>query len=353
MTTTPNTPAETVDALYAAWTGPAPERAAEWLDDAVMWCAAHPINDVLGVRSVFDQYWGPLRRALPDLEYRPFVRVSGAYDGDAMEGDGAAGEWVNSTGYLVGTFCEPLFGIPPTHRSLCVRFGEMIRVEDGRVAEGYVILDFLDAMQQAGVCPVRASLGAPGLVLPPRAMDGLDHAGDRKESQASLQLVRAMIDGLLRFDGKSLYSMDQNRFWSPNFMWYGPAGIGTSRGLDGFRAHHQGPFLKAFPKRGVDRTKSLVAEGPYVATGGWPHMTGSHLGGGWLGLAPTGRTVTMRVMDWWRREGDRLAENWVSIDLIHVLDQLGLDVFAQIHALLGDHSAFSGAAAADLTTTRS
>ena len=148
-----------------------------------------------------------------------------------------------------------------------------------------------------------------------------------------------MIDGLMRFDGASLLSMDQERYWHPDFMWYGPAGIGTSRGLSGFRAHHQGPFLKGFPKRGVDRTKSLVAEGRYVATGGWPHMTGSHLGGGWLGLPPTGKDVTMRVMDWWRRDGDLLKENWVSIDLLHVLDQFGLDVFAQMRQLMASGGA--------------
>lgn len=306
------------------------------------WHAAHPINDLDGADAFFDQYWSVIHAALPDVEYRPFVRVAGPYDGVTMDGDGAAGDWVNSTGYLVGHFAAPLLGIPPTHRTLYLRFGELLRVEDGKIAEGYVILDFVDAMLQAGVCPLKASPGAPGLVLPPKAMDGLALDRSREEGEVSLKLVRDMIDGLLRFDGTSLYSMDQERFWTPSFLWFGPAGIGTSRGLDGFRAHHQGPFLKGFPKRGVDRTKNLIAEGPYVATGGWPHMTGTHLGGGWLGLAPTGKTVKMRVMDWWRRDGDRLDENWVSIDLLHILDQFGLDVFAMMKASLGDTSEFLG-----------
>jgi hypothetical protein len=33
------------------------------------------------------------------------------------------------------------------------------------------------------------------------------------------------------------------------------------------------------------------------------------------------------VLDFWRREGDRLKENWVLIDMIDVLEQLGVDVF--------------------------
>ncbi|MEL6955123.1 MAG: ester cyclase [Pseudomonadota bacterium] len=345
------TPTETVSAFYAALCAGDRSAAEALIAPGFHWHAAHPINDLADKDAFFDAFWTPLRTAMPDLEYRPFVRVAGAYDGAAMDGDGAAGDWVNSTGYLVGTFTAPLFDIPPNNRALYLRFGELIRVEDGKIAEGYVILDFIDVMRQAGVCPLRPSVGARELVLPPMAMDGLSHSKDPAEGEASLQLVRDMIDGLMHFDGKSLYTMDQEQFWSPDFMWYGPAGIGTSRGLDGFRAHHQGPFLKAFPKRGVDRTKSLITEGPYVATGGWPHMTGSHLGGGWLGLPPSGKIVTMRVMDWWRRDGDRLAENWVSIDILHILDQFGLDVFAQMRALAGDRSGFLGPAGEDLSTS--
>jgi hypothetical protein len=38
----------------------------------------------------------------------------------------------------------------------------------------------------------------------------------------------------------------------------------------------------------------------------------------------------MRVADWWRREGDRLAQNWVFIDLPHLFLQMGLDLFARL-----------------------
>jgi hypothetical protein len=37
-----------------------------------------------------------------------------------------------------------------------------------------------------------------------------------------------------------------------DFTWYGPAGIGSTRGVDGFRAYHQGPFLEAFLDRAVE-----------------------------------------------------------------------------------------------------
>jgi len=54
-----------------------------------------------------------------------------------------------------------------------------------------------------------------------------------------------------------------------------------------------------------------MGDGPYVGSVGWPSIRATHLGGDWLGLAPTGRPVTMRVMDLWRREGGLLVENWV------------------------------------------
>jgi len=330
-------PAQTVSDFYAALAAGNHSAARALLAPNAHFHIAHPINDLASADEFFDAFWQPLVNALPDIEYRPFIRVSALYDGVLLDGDGAAGDWVNSTGYFAGTFEQPLLGIPATHRTLYLRFAELIRVEDGRIAEYYSIPDFLDAMTQAGVCPLRPSLGHPGLVMPPMTMDGLERpASSPAETQRSLQLVLDMLDGLGRFDGKSLLSMDQERFWHPDFMWFGPAGIGTTRKLSGFRAHHQGPFLRGFPIRGVDRTRSLIADGNYVATGGWPHMTAVHNGSGWLGLTPTGKKLTMRVMDFWRRDGDLLRENWVSIDIAHILDQMGYDLFWQMRELLGE-----------------
>ena len=34
--------------------------------------------------------------------------------------------------------------------------------------------------------------------------------------------------------------------------------------------------------------------------------------------------------DWWRREGDLLIENWVFVDISHVLLQMGYDLFANM-----------------------
>ena len=295
------------------------EQALALLAPDVCWNVATPVNTLTGRDAFWREYWQPLQTALPDLEYRPFIMVEGVYENET---------WINSTGYFLGTFAAPLFGIPPTGKTLYLRFGELLRVRDGKIAAGYVIPDFIAAMEQAGVSPLRPSLGHGGLVPPPATLDGVTkRAQDATQTRKSEALVEAMLAGLLRYDGASLLSMNQEAYWHPHFMWYGPAGIGATRGLAGFRAHHQGPFLQAFPNRTVHATTSWNARGNYVATGGWPNMKATHTGDGWLGLPASGATLTLRVMDFWRREGDRLRENWVSIDIPHMLLQMGHDVF--------------------------
>ena len=46
-----------------------------------------------------------------------------------------------------------------------------------------------------------------------------------------------------------------------------------------------------------------------------------------MGLPPTGRRIEMRVADWYRTdEDDKLVDNWVLIDVLHMLSQMGYDV---------------------------
>ena len=61
-------------------------------------------------------------------------------------------------------------------------------------------------------------------------------------------------------DRASLDEMGQVNYWHPNFLWYGPAGIGTTRGLSGFEDYHQIPFLVA---RARSRRRRRGADEPY------------------------------------------------------------------------------------------
>ena len=130
--------------------------------------------------------------------------------------------------------------------------------------------------------------------------------------------------------------MHHAQYWTPDFMWYGPAGIGTTRGLAGFEAYHQVPFLRAFPDRRVANHIANVGDGNYVVTGGWPSVVATHSGPDWLNTGPTRRHIEMRVMDFYRVADGHIAENWVPIDICDILRQMGIDVFARLRHLAGE-----------------
>jgi hypothetical protein len=204
-------------------------------------------------------------------------------------------------------------------------------MEDGQIVETRLFLDLLDVLRQAGY-QFFPSL-APEVVIPgPSTQDGVI-TDERPESETAqtLRLVEDMIfEGLASFEDVGLDGMGLDEYWHEDFMWYGPAGIGSTRGIDGFQEFHQGPFLEVFPDRVSSEDDVRFAKGAYCAWHGWPSMEATHTGDGWLGLPATDQSVTMRVMDIWRREGDLLAENWVFIDMIDLLDQLGIDVFERV-----------------------
>lgn len=290
--------------------------------------AFHPVNDLRGTEQVAERFWKPLRQSFLDLERRDLIVIAGEYDGR---------ETVAMMGHYQGTFSHDWLDVPATHGAVTLRFGEVHTTDEGKIARTYLLLDMLDLMRQAGCWPIAPSLGAEGMWPGPATNDGADLAhADPDRGAETLDLVGKMHAGLLAFDGEDLKSMDHARYWTDDFMWYGPSGIGTTRGLAGFEAHHQIPFLRAFPDRTLGERIVSIAEGDYAVTGGWPSVVATHTGPDWLGLGPTGRRVDMRVMDFYRAQNGKLAENWVPIDVIDILRQLGVDVFDRVRHLHGN-----------------
>lgn len=290
--------------------------------DAATLHAFHPVNEQRGAAAIAAGLWRPIRAALPDAERREQIVIGGDYEG---------ADFVCTMSELAGTFANDWLGIPATRGVVSLRCCEINRVAGGRIVEAHVLIDVLDLMHQAGCWPIAPSLGSEGRWRGPRSQDGvrLDRA-DPEAGAAALELVRAMHRGLLSFDGRDLASMQHAQYWTPDFMWYGPSGIGTARGLAGFEAHHQVPFLRAFPDRTVATHIARVSDGAYVTTGGWPSVVATHSGDGWLGLPATGKRIGMRVMDFYRVENGLIAENWVPIDIVDIMRQMGVDVFARL-----------------------
>jgi predicted ester cyclase len=279
--------------------------------------AGAPVNHCAGRAAMVERFWLPLIRAFPDLERRTDILMHGQFkDGD----------WIASTGNFVGHFAYDLFGLKASARPHFIRYGWFDRVEAGQAVESYVLLDLTRLMIETGQWPLRPQLGESWSPAP-ATHDGimLDPV-DGQQSEKSLKLVEAMIAGLMSYDQKSLSSMGMTRFWIPQFQWYGPSGIGSARGHADYERAHQGPFLKAFPDRIGGNHKCRIGQGAYVASTGWPSINATHLGDDWIGIPATGKRITQRIMDFWRRENDMLAENWVFIDMIDLLGQFGIDL---------------------------
>lgn len=303
------------------------------------WRGSHPWNEMQGPQAIVEQVWRPLRRAFPDLERRDLIVMGGRYEDR---------DYVGVVSHLCGTFRGDWLGMPATDQTLSLRSGEFHQIESGRIVQSTVLVDILDFIRQAGFWPIAPSIAQEGQWHGPLGEDGLLlQPQDPQQGAASLAQALAMQATLGSYkdegqgDRQGLLSMPQKDHWHPKMMWYGPSGIGTTRGLEGFVDRHQRPFRAAFP-RDPDRPQPpglgrhggshyvRIGDGRFSATGGWPSRHMMHLGGGWLGLPATGRAVTMRVMDFYRHDDGLIRENWVPIDLIDVLLQLGVDVLARV-----------------------
>jgi predicted ester cyclase len=295
---------------------------------------SHPINEIAGIDAITD-LWTTLRHAIPDLERRDSIFTGGIGKPDSrMPPEMAGRQLVASMGVIQGTMTGDLFGIPPTNGLVHLRVCEVHHLRDGRIARSYVLFDFLDLMRQAGVWPMAPSLGSEGMWPAPTTPGVRIAENDQQAGQQSIDIVLGMHEALGTFDGKSVHSMRHGDAWTDDFLWYGPAGIGSTRGMAGFQQHHQIPFLIGWPDRQGAGHYVRIADGNFVVTGGWPSVRGTHLGE-WLGLPPTGRSIDMRVMDFYHLVDGRIHENWVPIDIIHIMLQMGVDVFARLRHLCG------------------
>ena len=284
----------------------------------------HPFGDLAGGAAFQHACLDRLHAAMPDLERRDMIVMAGT----TPEGQ----DWCGTMGNYMGTFLAPFLDIPPTGHLAHMRYHEFFRIEDGKVVEMQAIWDIPELMMQARAWPMAPQLGAFLCTPAPMSGNGLNVTGDGK---AAMDHVVAMLTDLCRHPAEGGPEvMNLEKYWHPACNWYGPAGIGTGRGLSGFRHWHQIPFLRGMPDRKLDAMGDLmshwVGEGQYVCETGWPNMRLTVTGDGWMGIAPSGAEILLRSLDFWRLEGGLIRENWVLVDLLDAYRQLGVDVFARM-----------------------
>jgi hypothetical protein len=325
----------TVRNFYRAFDAPAPSDRAAALkaaaSDGYIWRGVHPFNVQADAEGAITAFWHPFAEAFSSWQRREDVFFAGRNDA----GSGAS-VWVVSMGHLLGLFDRDFLAIPATGRLAHLRYAEFHRVENNQLAETALFCDLLSLMDQAGVYPLPPMTGAGFMYPGPRTHDGLLEAPhDPAEGAATLALINTMIDdlsGLNALDGHRCSPELLARSWAPDMLWYGPSGIGASYTIPRYQEQHQYPFRLNLADKTYNGHVARFAEGNYAGFFGWPNLNNRNTGG-FLGLTASATGGEMRIVDIYRREGNKLAENWVLIDLPHYLLTQGLDIFARLRQL--------------------
>ncbi|MCY4141833.1 MAG: nuclear transport factor 2 family protein [Rhodobacteraceae bacterium] len=285
----------------------------------------HPFNSLTGPRQLASTVWTPFKSSIGRVQRRLDILIAGYHDFEPGNST-----WVVAMGQILGLFDSPLLGIPPTRKAVHLPFASAFRVSDGEIAETIEFLDVLSIMDQAGSNPYAASQTAAQLMSPgPRTHDGvLTERQAVEDGRKTLQLTKAMLDDLVD-GGMCSPTSHLERFWHPDMNWFGPTGIGACLGFEGYQRGHTRPFEERLEFIDAKDARCVISEGQYAAYF-WRPCLAMKSTGGFLGLPPIDTPGEMRVVDLYRRHGQKLAENWIFIDMLHFLKMLGEDTLETI-----------------------
>lgn len=296
--------------------------------DDYFWRGMHPFYEQTGAKAVADIFWLPLRNSFASLQRREDVFMAGSNFVD--EG---ASTWVAGMGHMVGLFDCDWLGIPATRKMTFLRYAEFHRVVGEKIAESAFFCDIPSVMHQAGCYPFPPPTGATFLHPGPRTHDGILRDSQPADAgEKTMALVNEMIADLsaLNESGDDRCPPEiLQKTWHDDMIWYGPTGIGTTYTIPRYQEQHQQPFRTQLKDKVFNGHIARFAEGNYAGFFGWANLTNTPTGG-FLGLPGNDTRADMRVVDIYRRDGNKLAENWVFIDLLHWLSMQGLDVLKRI-----------------------
>lgn len=318
-----------VRAYQASVDGAGPDQIADQLAQHTsanyLWRGMHPFDIRNGAQDVADVFWRPLKTALTAMQRREDVFMAGHNQMDDF-----ASVWVVSMGHLMGLHDGPWLGIAPTRKMAFLRYAEFSKVEGGKITETALFVDIPHLMIQAGINPfppqTAAHLVQPGPITHSGVMDT---AQDPGEGEKTLAVINAMISDLGVWQLGLPLEEELARTWNDDMIWWGPAGIGATYTIERYAKQHSAPFRAGFTERTGTGHLCRFAEGEFGGFFGWPNFTAVATGG-FMGLPATGKPGEFRVVDIYRRGGDKLSENWVFIDILHWLKTQGLDVLARL-----------------------
>jgi predicted ester cyclase len=214
-----------------------------------------------------------------------------------------------------GTQTESFYGIPPSGKEVHVTSVGLDRVTDGQVVEGWGELDMVGMMQQLGAMPI----AGPGAVASGKSSEWGEEATPPGQATTTADEYRSMtvrfVEALGQPDEAALAELvDVAGFADHNPVWGTEDWAGVIAGAHALRA--------SFPDLAVTLDQgNIVVEGNQAVAHSL--LTGTHTGE-FLGVAPTGKSVTWSHTDFLRFAGGKVVERWVSADTLTLFQQVGV-----------------------------
>ena len=299
----------------------------EVMHPEIFWRGYHPCNDQFGPKAVSDQFWRPLKKALSNLQRRMDIFFAGENNIEGYQGI-----WVASMGHLLGLFDSPWLEIPPTRKIAMLRYGEFNHIVDDKIIETAMFIDIPHFMMQAGFNPFPPQTGAHLVQPGPMTHNGLVYQPlPDEEGTKTLNAIEFMIEDSKNWSGgRDEPLVDElRRSWNEDMIWWGPSGIGATYTIERYAEQHSGPFRAGFTDRKFNGHVCRIAEGAFGGFFGWPNLTLTPKGG-FMGMPGSTKSADMRVVDFYRREGEKLTENWVFIDFLHFWKMQGVDILKRM-----------------------
>ncbi|MEZ8005933.1 MAG: ester cyclase [Amylibacter sp.] len=289
------------------------------------WRGFHPFHLQTDVNEVSQLFWTPFRNSITHMQRRMDVFFAGKNFIDDRNS-----VWVCSMGHLMGLFDAPWLGIQPTKKMIMLRYAEFHKIENGKIAETAFYFDIPHLMMQAGYAPFPEQKATHMVQPGPAPHDALLFKDAKpNQAQSTMDAMNFMINDLGQWKSGLPLVDELARSWHDDMIWWGPAGIGATYTIARYAEQHSGPFRAAFSDRSGTGHIARIAEGHYGGFFGWPNFSAKPTGG-YLGLPPSDVSSEFRVIDIYRREDNKLKENWIFIDLLHFFNQQGVDLLGEI-----------------------
>ena len=304
-----------------------PKVLSHYCSEDLLWRGFHPFNEIRGLKNLYSQFWQPFKKSFFNYQRRMDIFLAGY---NTISGN--EGVWVVSMGHLMGLFDNPWIGIKETKKIAMLRYCEFSKIQNGKITEVAMFFDIPHLMLQAGLKPFPSETGI-SLVQPgPLKHEGLMlNEQNPNEGNKTIEIIENMIKDVKVWTSTSRGSLieELKKSWNENMIWWGPTGIGSTYTIERYANQHAGPFRETFKERIFNGHLCRIAEGKFGGFFGWPNLTLTP-SKTFMGITASPKSSEMRVIDMYRREGDKLTENWVFIDLLHFWKILGVDILKSL-----------------------